>query len=237
MAQLYAVAGSKIYIGNAVNAKGLVTQADFTGATWDEIGGWAQAGSLGDTQEVISQALINEKRNRKLKGLLDGGTMENTFVPDGADPGQIKFRTAIDNCRPYQFKIEWGASCPLINVVTISQASPALITWTAHGLKAGDAVKFSSTGALPTGLTAGTTYYVITAGLTANSFQVSATPGGAAVNTTAAGSGTHTAEATPSGMTNLFFGLALPGARQGGAANAVQLRSWSIAVDSNIVEV
>jgi hypothetical protein len=41
----------------------------------------------------------------------------------------------------------------------------------------------STAGALPTGITAGTKYYVISAGLTANAFQISATQGGAAVNT------------------------------------------------------
>jgi len=38
-------------------------------------------------------------------------------------------------------------------------------------------------------------------------------------------------------MTDMFYGLALPGARQGGEATAAHLRTWSIAVDSNIIEV
>ena len=42
-----------------------------------------------------------------------------------------------------------------------------------------------------TGLTVGTVYYVISAGLTANDFEVSATAGGSAINTSSAGSGTH----------------------------------------------
>src|SRR5262249_39656503 len=57
--------------------------------------------------------------------------------------------------------------------VTISIAAPAIVTWTGHGLGAGDPVVLRTTGALPTGLTAGTVYYVIAAGLTANSFEVS----------------------------------------------------------------
>lgn len=236
MAQLFPVAGSKIYIGNVVNSKGLVDASDFANETWVEIDGWTQAGNLGDTQEVTSQSVISDQRVRKMKGLRDGGTFENTFIPNALDPGQVRFKQAILNCRPYRFKVEWGASCPIASVVTISQASPAVITWAGHGLAVGQAVVFSSTGSLPTGLTAGTTYYVIANGLAANTFQVSATPGGTAVNTTAAGSGTHTAEAKPMGMTEMFFGLALPGPRQGGQANAAQLRSWSIAVDSNIVE-
>ena len=79
-----------------------------------------------------------------------------------------------------------------LGTVTISNASPAVVTYTAHGLAAGDTVTFSVTsgGSLPTGLTAGTTYYVIAAGLGANVFEVSATSGGAAINTGSAGSGT-----------------------------------------------
>jgi hypothetical protein len=77
--------------------------------------------------------------------------------------------------------------------VTISNASPAVISWTGHGLIAGNIVTFGTTGSLPTGLTALTPYYVIAAGLTTNTFEVSATPGGSAINTSSAGSGTQNA--------------------------------------------
>ena len=46
------------------------------------------------------------------------------------------------------------------NTVTISIATPGVITWAAHYLPAGSPVIFSSTGTLPTGLVSGTTYYV-----------------------------------------------------------------------------
>jgi hypothetical protein len=45
---------------------------------------------------------------------------------------------------------------------------------------------------LPTGLSPSTTYYVIATGLTANTFQVSATYGGSAVATSGSQSGVHT---------------------------------------------
>lgn len=76
--------------------------------------------------------------------------------------------------------------------VTISIASPAVVSWTAHGLAIGDCVYFATTGALPTGITAGTPYYIITAGFGADSFRISATLGGSAVNTSGTQSGTHT---------------------------------------------
>ncbi len=75
---------------------------------------------------------------------------------------------------------------------TISNASPAVITIT-NTAAAGDQVVFSTTGTLPTGLSPATVYYVIAAGLSSSVFEVSATLGGSAINTSGAGSGTHTA--------------------------------------------
>ena len=65
------------------------------------------------------------------------------------------------------------------------------MTWNSHGLPNGSTLKFATTGALPTGLTAGTTYYVINAAT--NTFQLSATLSGTAINTSGSQSGTHTA--------------------------------------------
>jgi hypothetical protein len=74
--------------------------------------------------------------------------------------------------------------------VTISLASPAVVTWAANGLVAGQAVMFSTTGALPTGLAANTVYYA--SPVTANTFNVAATPGGTLINTSGTQSGTQT---------------------------------------------
>jgi len=74
---------------------------------------------------------------------------------------------------------------------TVTIASPAVFTQTAHGLFVGEPILLSTTGALPTGLSANTTYYVISAGLTANNFEVSTSYGGAAVNTSGSQSGTQ----------------------------------------------
>lgn len=68
--------------------------------------------------------------------------------------------------------------------VTITIASPGVVSLTAHGFSTGQAIVFGGAGTMPTGITAGTVYYVITAGLTADAFQFSATYAGSAVNTT-----------------------------------------------------
>lgn len=85
------------------------------------------------------------------------------------------------------------------SAVSISVASPGVITWAAHGRSANEPVKFTTTGALPTGLVAGTTYYVVGSSITTNTFTVSATPGGTAINTSGTQSGTHTAVSAPYG--------------------------------------
>ena len=78
--------------------------------------------------------------------------------------------------------------------VTISIASPGVVSWTGHGLRANEVYKSTTTGAIPTGLTAGTKTV-----LTANTFTLSATPGGTAINTTGSQSGVHTGISAPFG--------------------------------------
>jgi hypothetical protein len=74
---------------------------------------------------------------------------------------------------------------------TITIASPAVVTYTAHGLIAGQRVYFTTSGALPTGLTAGTVYSLVPT-IATNTFEVAATPGGTPIVTTGTQSGTQT---------------------------------------------
>lgn len=97
------------------------------------------------------------------------------------------------------------------STVTITVASPGVVSWSAHGLSNGWPVQFSTTGALPTGLTAGTTYYVVSAA--ANNFQVAAAPGGTAINTSGTQSGTQTAIFAPYGNGDGVTTFGLPDLR------------------------
>jgi hypothetical protein len=78
--------------------------------------------------------------------------------------------------------------------VTITIATPGVVTWTSHGLSTGTPVIFSTTGALPTGITAGATYYVIFVNV--NTFRIATSLAnalaGTAVNTSGSQSGTQT---------------------------------------------
>ena len=74
---------------------------------------------------------------------------------------------------------------------TVTSASPGVFTAVAHGLTTNDVVYLKTTGALYTGLAINTPYYVISTGLTADVFRLSATQGGSAINTSGSQSGTH----------------------------------------------
>lgn len=76
---------------------------------------------------------------------------------------------------------------------TMTIASPCVVTWTAHGCADGDPIYFTTTGALPTGVSANTVYYIKY--IDANSFNLAATPGGSSINTSGSQSGTHTGNA------------------------------------------
>lgn len=240
---LQSVNGSKFYIGTRVALPTNLTVAasDFAAQSqeWLEVKGWTQSGSLGDTRSEISQSFIDSDRDATLKGTANSAAMENTFAPMPNDPGQQRMAAAANDCSNYAFKVEWGAGCALEEDVTISVADPGIVTWPAgHGLEAGAPVMFTPTGGnLPTGLTPDTAYYLVEP-ITPTTFAVASEPGGDAIETTGAATATSiTATSQPAGQTDLFYGLAMPGAKQGGQANTALLRTWSVKPNTNIVEI
>lgn len=65
-----------------------------------------------------------------------------------------------------------------------------VITSNGHGLIANQKVRLRTTGTLPGGLSTGTTYYA--RDIATNTFKLAASSGGAAIDITSAGTGTHT---------------------------------------------
>jgi hypothetical protein len=95
----------------------------------------------------------------------------------------------------YQFVAELSASnYDEVGDIESVNTSTEHITITAHGLSNDDRVHFTTTGALPTGLSINVAYFVVNK--TTNTFQVSLTLGGSAVDLTGAGSGTSTCHNT-----------------------------------------
>jgi hypothetical protein len=75
----------------------------------------------------------------------------------------------------------WDRSAS-VAISSTATSAPAVITWVNHGLHEGSMVVFSTTGTLPTGITAGTIYYV-GRNVTATTFSVSTTIQNAFVGT------------------------------------------------------
>lgn len=119
MADLYPVAGSKIYIGGAKATQATnFTSADFASETWVEIDGWSQMGNVGDAAQVINTALINRNRDVKQKGTKNAGSMQNVFAVISDDAGQIALLAAEGTSSNYAFKIAFDDAAT-------SPASPA----------------------------------------------------------------------------------------------------------------
>jgi hypothetical protein len=119
--------------------------------------------------------------------------------------------------------------------VTMTIAAPGVLTWNAHALANDQPIQLTTTGALPTGLTAGVTYYV--RNKAANTFELAATAGGSSITTSGTQSGVHTATLVSS--TGISVGDTVTGATSGASAvaRAVLLRTgtWSSAPGGSIV--
>jgi hypothetical protein len=87
--------------------------------------------------------------------------------------------------------------------VTITSANPGVVSLTAHGLSTGSCIELTTTGTLPTNLSANTNYYVIY--VNANTFRLATSAANAIAGTaidTSGGSpsGTHTLRHCPYGI-------------------------------------
>lgn len=233
------VAGSKFYIGSAPIAVPDidVVEADFSAVSWIEVGQYETMGNSGDAAQGNSTTLLNCRRVYNWKGSRQAPQRTDNFALNTADPGQLAMIAAEQTDYNYPFKIELsGAPVPKSASVTISIATPGVVTWTGHGLAAGTAVKFTTTGTLPTGLVAGTTYYVKTA-VDADTFTVAATKDGTAIDTTGSATGTQTATTVPAGPQRLFMGM-VAGAEEGmGGANNAQMLNCTVLPNTNYVRV
>lgn len=142
---------------------------------------------------------------------LNAGTVKSVYIPPGFNillktPNHIItednltiFGDGMDVCR-ITIASDAGTAGNVFTLgeavestVTISNGggvSAGVVTMTAHGAANGWSVRFEVTegGSLPTGITAATDYFVVNK--TTDTFQISATRGGAGIVTSSAGSGT-----------------------------------------------
>jgi len=138
------------------------------------------------TKKLIGATVMTEK-------LPSGSRVILKYRKDGATAWKPIFVNVLNN------SISHGAINFESLTATMTIDTPAVVilgdgdgNLLTHGLVAGDKFYFTTTGALPTGVSADKVYYVISAGLTSTAFEFSATLGGSAINTSGSESGVHT---------------------------------------------
>jgi len=97
----------------------------------------------------------------------------------------------------------YAAITASLGTVTITSDNPGVVTLSAHGLSTGSCIELTTTGTLPTNLSANTNYYVIYVG--ADSFRLATSAenaiAGTAIDTSGGSpSGTHTLRHCPYGI-------------------------------------
>lgn len=114
----------------------------------------------------------------------------------------------------------WDATIGLVPpTATISIASPAVVN-TSVSLPNGEPIVFTSTGALPTGLLIGTTYYVVNS--SGATFNLALTAGGAAINTSGTQSGVHSISSRAYNLSDV-----------GGASGVPTIQNFTLISDVN----
>lgn len=208
-------AGSKLYIGTAATALNSLTD------TYTEVGEITNIGDFGRVYQEIRHDSLGRRGTRKFKGQYDDGNISLQLGRDPVDAGQAKMILARDLDYDFNFYIEENDKPAATGgVVTMTIASPGVLTLTAHGYAVGDAVQLTTTGALPTGLVAATTYYVKTV-LTADTFTLAATSGGTVIATTGTQSGVHTITDVPVNTKTYFQAKVMSYTKKIGGPNQV----------------
>ncbi len=186
--------------------------------------------NLGDLQRQFASINVEEVGNPTtytLKGTENFTNFSLTLNRNNDDPGQQDLQAAsADREVLYNFRLEEpDGGIALDGTFTVTIAAPGVFTHVAHDLAVGDRVSFATTGALPTGLVAGTTYYVKTVP-SADTFTVAATTSGSAITTSGSQSGVHTVTGDPIGTTTTWKGEVFGfGTSYGGPNNLRQVKT------------
>lgn len=109
MADLYPVAGMKIYIGGTKTSQSTdFIASDFASESWTEIDGWETVGAFGDSAQVITTQLVNRNRDLKQKGTANAGSMQCQFAQIDGDAGQqALFAASVGtNKSNYAFRVD-----------------------------------------------------------------------------------------------------------------------------------
>jgi hypothetical protein len=138
------------------------------------------------------------------KGARDDGVLNVGLGRDIDNVGQVAVRAALLSKDDFNFKVAYNDAAPAVSgLVTISVASPGVVSFPNHNLTVDTPVKLTTTGSLPTGLTPDTTVFVKTV-IDTSSLTLALTKGGAAINTTGTQTGVHTLTTVPAPTIEFF---------------------------------
>lgn len=138
------------------------------------------AGELIIQNSRFGDQLVGNSVHRYIKKQVINAQGTRTFDIEASSLSDIEFL--------YESRTLYSTGANSVNF-TVTIGSPAVFTLVGHSFALNDAIAFTTTGALPTGLSLNTTYYVIP--INVSTFNVSTTKNGAAVNTSGSQSGTH----------------------------------------------
>lgn len=212
------------------------TATNQTTDTYTAIGEVTAISEFGRVYNTVKYSPLGSRGVQKFKGSYDDGTVTVSMGKDLSDAGQAAALVARDSDFDYNFKVVDNDDVPATSAtVTMTIAAPGVITDTAHGLPANSPVQLSTTGALPTGLLPATTYYVLAP--TTNSYNLSLTPGGAAITTSGTQSGVHTRTSVPVGTTITFKAKVMSyTTERGGPDNVIMAKAVLEIKSGSIVE-
>lgn len=174
---------------SSTNLRGCLTDESGTGVAY------FQGGDLGTPSAGVASNLTALNATQLTTGTIPAartnGHQNGTATNDNAAAGEVG-----------EYQTTSTGNNNANATVTITIATPAVITWTSHGFcfsgaggacgtttNASTAIKFTTTGALPTGITAGTTYYL--KAIDANTFNIATSCANALAGTFVATSGTQ----------------------------------------------
>lgn len=184
-------------------------------------------GSKTITQITATQTTINDTDNFILQETGGGTTKKILWSTIKSEAGVTPVGTVIESANltaptgwlscngaavsRTTYSTLYDAITASLGTVTITSANPGVVSLTAHGLSTGSCIELTTTGTLPTNLSANTNYYVIY--VDTGSFRLAASAAdaiaGTAIDTSGGSpSGTHTLRHCPygiSGATNFLL--------------------------------
>jgi len=190
----------------------------------------SSAWAVSNTVQLLTNPLAPSEVS--VPALLDGA--EAASLTWRHNPADGTAQTAHEVHHRLTGAAEWtplATTIPKLNATaTLTIASPCVVTATAYGLATGDAVRFTTTGALPTGVTPGVWYWAVR--MNADTFSLAATHANAVatpaitIATSGTQSGVHTATSAMA-ASGIIQSREFPaGTLTNGKTHEIRVRTW-----------